>query len=78
VAVVQEPGRRRSAAAARKPPDLPFDGTSTVLPARSHRPQQSLDRHPPNYDPDIVIPIDRPIRKRRTAGGLIVQYRRAA
>jgi hypothetical protein len=44
----------------------------------AHRPHQSLDQYPPDYDPDIVIPIDWPIRKRRTVCGLINEYRRAA
>jgi hypothetical protein len=44
----------------------------------AHRPHQSLDQHPPDYDPDVVIPLDRPIRKRQTASGLINEYRRAA
>jgi hypothetical protein len=41
----------------------------------AHRPHQSLDQHPPGYDPDVVIPIKRPIRKRRTVHGLINEYR---
>jgi putative transposase len=42
------------------------------------RPHQSMRQHPPDYDPDVVIPIDRPSRKRRTIHGLINEYRRAA
>ncbi|WP_207921493.1 integrase core domain-containing protein [Micromonospora sp. KC721] len=44
----------------------------------NHRPHQGRQEQPPSHEPAVVIPMDKPLRRRRRLGGVINEYHRAA
>ena len=43
-----------------------------------HRPHQSRNQRPPDQDEPVVVPLDRPVQRRKILDGVINEYHRAA
>ena len=43
-----------------------------------HRPCQSRQQRPPDHGDQVVIPLDRPVKRRKVLGGVINEYYGAA